>query len=489
MQLQPRLSPNNHSGLIALGDGTKARHDQAIAVGKNSVASGDRSLAIGSTAQASGSSAISIGTSTEAKNTGSVAVGNKAKSKGIDDTALGAQSHAIGGYSTAVGTRAYTGADGAVALGTSAAGKGQRATAVGSSSYAGGMTGTAVGYHAITTDDARHSTALGTGTVVSGIDSGGWSAAVHGNPSAFNNANRSYIGGTGNYAIGNKNVVGNLTTNSVAFGNNIKLGADGATLNSVNSGSTGESRREGVTYTAAKKLENAVAIGNESGVSGDNGVATGYKAVASGVNATASGSGAQATAENATASGSGAQATEKNAAASGSGAKAEAENATAMGSEANASESGGVALGAKSTADRAARALGAAADETATAANGKVYAMPDADAADAAASATVKGDLGAVSVGDAGNTRQIINVAAGSEDSDAVNVAQLKAVAKKANGTTIHNHSHVTRVTQVVNNTKVSAGKNIQVRKNGDDYNVALADDITLNSVTTGDRA
>ena len=78
-------SPNNHSGLIALGDGTKARHDQAIAVGKNSVASGDRSLAIGSTAQASGSSAISIGTSTKAKNTGSVAIGNKAKSKGIDD--------------------------------------------------------------------------------------------------------------------------------------------------------------------------------------------------------------------------------------------------------------------------------------------------------------------------------------------------------------------------------------------------------------------
>ena len=42
---------------------------------------------------------------------------------------------------------------------------------------------------------------------------------------------------------------------------------------------------------------------------------------------------------------------------------------------------------------------------------------------------TIKGNKGAVSVGDSGNTRQIINVAAGSADSDAVNVAQLKAVA------------------------------------------------------------
>ena len=42
---------------------------------------------------------------------------------------------------------------------------------------------------------------------------------------------------------------------------------------------------------------------------------------------------------------------------------------------------------------------------------------------------TINGNKGAVSVGDSGNTRQIINVAPGSADSDAVNVAQLKAVA------------------------------------------------------------
>lgn len=41
---------------------------------------------------------------------------------------------------------------------------------------------------------------------------------------------------------------------------------------------------------------------------------------------------------------------------------------------------------------------------------------------------TVKGSLSAISVGNADNTRQIVHVAAGSADTDAVNVAQLKSV-------------------------------------------------------------
>ena len=66
---------------------------------------------------------------------------------------------------------------------------------------------------------------------------------------------------------------------------------------------------------------------------------------------------------------------------------------------------------------------------------GDVYANANAsNAAKAAVSATVKqvagAPLGAVSVGNADNTRQITHVAAGTEDSDAVNVAQLKAVAE-----------------------------------------------------------
>ena len=76
---------------------------------------------------------------------------------------------------------------------------------------------------------------------------------------------------------------------------------------------------------------------------------------------------------------------------------------------------------------------------------------------------------------------KITNVAAGSDDNDAVNYSQLKAVA--ARPPVINN----TNITQVFNNTTVSGGKNTRVRQSGDNYRVELADDIALNSVTTGD--
>ncbi|MGJ3701009.1 hypothetical protein [Variovorax sp. AFSI2.2] len=49
--------------------------------------------------------------------------------------------------------------------------------------------------------------------------------------------------------------------------------------------------------------------------------------------------------------------------------------------------------------------------------------------------------LGAVSVGDVGNYRQIVNVAAGTEDSDAVNVAQLNGAVQAAIGNPVHYYS------------------------------------------------
>ncbi|MGN7727327.1 hypothetical protein ACTJIL_16095, partial [Luteimonas sp. 22616] len=74
---------------------------------------------------------------------------------------------------------------------------------------------------------------------------------------------------------------------------------------------------------------------------------------------------------------------------------ATADGATALGAGANADALNSVALGAGSEADR---------DNS-------------------------------VSVGSAGNERQITNVAAGTEDTDAVNVAQLQEVAKTADNT------------------------------------------------------
>ena len=88
-------------------------------------------------------------------------------------------------------------------------------------------------------------------------------------------------------------------------------------------------------------------------------------------------------------------------------------NATVIGHNANTTVESGVALGSDSVADRG------KADAAAVYLNDKEGVKE-----------TVKGDLAAVSVGNANATRQITGVAAGTKDTDAVNVAQLKAAAK-----------------------------------------------------------
>ena len=89
-------------------------------------------------------------------------------------------------------------------------------------------------------------------------------------------------------------------------------------------------------------------------------------------------------------------------------------DATVLGHNANVTMAGGVALGSESVANR-----------------GKAEADNVYLKEDAGVKATVKGDLAAISVGHDNATRQITNVAAGQADTDAVNVAQLKAAAKE----------------------------------------------------------
>ena len=104
-------------------------------------------------------------------------------------------------------------------------------------------------------------------------------------------------------------------------------------------------------------------------------------------------------------------------------AKTEASDVTILGNEANVSVDGGVALGSGSVADRAKKVPGYdPATKAASTENGKEW----------------KSTLAAVSVGNATGTRQITGVAAGSEDTDAVNVAQLRALNQKVDGDAIH---------------------------------------------------
>ena len=165
-----------------------------------------------------------------------------------------------------------------------------------------------------------------------------------------------------------------------------------------------------------------------------------------------------------------------------------ANNAVAIGNGAGVSEDGGVALGVGSVASTAAGVLGFGAD-----------GQEDA---------TWKATKGAVSVGGNGETRQITNVAAGTADTDAVNVAQLKTAKTEvqagantsvvkdtgANGQDIYTINAKDTTYAASNGITISGENNeISVKVKAGENNIQVTDaglelkkDLTVDSVKAG---
>lgn len=135
-------------------------------------------------------------------------------------------------------------------------------------------------------------------------------------------------------------------------------------------------------------------------------------------------------------------------------------DAVAIGHNTEVSAEGGVALGSKSKATVAAGAAG--------------YDI-STKAASTDTSSTWKATASAVSVGDVANdvTRQITSVAAGTNDTDAVNVAQLKKVETKISTVEADVKKHTTVVAG--DNTTVTSGTNAN---GGAEYKVAVNKDL-----------
>lgn len=178
--------------------------------------------------------------------------------------------------------------------------------------------------------------------------------------------------------------------------------------------------RNKVTGSYAMALgNNSTATGNDASAIGKSAQATASDALAIGTNASSSASNATASGYNAHASGSRATAIGYNAYASyddslaaGSSAKAYAKNAVALGNSAYANLDGAVALGSNSVASRA---------------SGTVGYDPLTGTSSALSSGIWKATDSAISIGNGTSvTRQLTGLAAGSADTDAVNVAQLK---------------------------------------------------------------
>ena len=108
---------NKTSGGIAIGQDVKATNTNTIAMGVQSTASGKQSMAFGQAAAASGAGSIALGQVTGATEHGSIAMGNGAKSTGVGSTSIGRTAKAANDGSVAVGFSAEATGDGAIAIG------------------------------------------------------------------------------------------------------------------------------------------------------------------------------------------------------------------------------------------------------------------------------------------------------------------------------------------------------------------------------------
>ena len=426
---------------FAIGNTAQSSAQNAVAMGKSANASGVSSFAMGSSSNAAGADAIAMGSSSQAKLSNSIALGGNAKSLGADALALGGAANAS--------------KDGAIAIGKEAKANNTNTTAIGLGATVTGTNSMAIGTNAVA--ESNNSLALGTGTEVRGALVNGFSA--------FTNQQNNNIA-NGVVAVGN--VGSERRIINVAGGENDTDATNVKQLKFVNSnlaksiagptytgyeanGSTYKAPDFNIknsTYHTVKEAVEAAqtnffsAKGTSADANYDNTGATGNNATAAGVRTSAAGNFATAV---------GADATAANA------------NSTAIGYKAKSSVDDGVALGANSVASVAAGKAG--------------YNVKTADSRTNGYSgltgAALTSTMGAVSVGDGGTkTRQITNVAAGTADTDAVNVAQLRNVNLKVAGNTGKNDVLLDNQTLTVK----GDGSYVTTSVNNQTIDVALTD-------------
>ena len=369
---------NNTTNGVAIGNAAYSDSNQSIAIGFRSFASGTflggsikPSVAVGAGAHAEGNNTVAIGTVAENRASYGVALGNESKVTSGSDygIAIGYQTQVSAVHGMAIGEKASASGLIGMALGANAQATGAYSYAGGFNSASGGEAAIAVGKSASASGESA--VAVGNGTVATGGDA----VAI----------------GTSSQATGGDSIALGKNANA-SNGDSIAIGQDTVSdkINSVALGKT--SQATGASATAL----------------GPQAKATGSTAVAIGLNSEANQSATVAVGYNSAASG-------ENAAAYGNTAKAVGKNSLALGANTQATVEGGVALGAGSIANTVA---GAGYNPNTGRTN--TFAGLSGNA--------LTSTWAAVSIGDGTNTRQLTGLAAGTNNTDAVNVAQLKSM-------------------------------------------------------------
>ena len=402
---------NGKTNGLAIGNFASSESNQSIAIGYYSVATAAEmnpalpATAVGAGAQARGLSTVALGLSAQATSGKSTALGSKSIASQDAAVAVGADAQATGGYASALGADATASNNDATAFGHGTVASGASSTALGSRAKAGRVAGVGIGMLANATNQY-------------GIAIGGESSSTADNSIA--------IGRNSSVTGDNGIAIGTFTTskgaNGVAIGTNSTTSDQGgvAVGNAAKSTST-NTTAVGMDVTAAGP--NSVALGGSATASSDGAIAIGShgtrKTTATGNRALAIGTVATANGLDNIAIGTSASTSSQYSTAVGNSATATAVRAAAFGANSTASVEGGLALGSGSVANRA----GGTAN--------KGYNPNDNRTNKYAGLNTwaLYPSTGAIAVGNGAlATRQITGLAAGKEDTDAVNVAQLKSV-------------------------------------------------------------
>ena len=410
----------NQNGAIAIGSDTSSQQN-AVSIGWGSTGSGYGALVLGTTAEdsktgvatrastASGQYSISVGAGAQSSGNNAVAIGSLSKAEDLNALAIGTNANVTKQNATAVGSGASVTGHNATAVGNDTKAKKQYDNAFGYTSTASGGAATALGYYA--TASGNQAVALGstintTAQYATGI---GYSVNSDGEGSVAIGAGTDALG-----AMPAKQVKA-TAKNAIAIGRATQATSQDATA---------------IGTDATASNTDAIAIGRKSNASGSTSIGFGYNTQSTDTNTVAIGTDVSATAESAIALGRKTTASALNATAVGPIANASGKYSSAFGMSASAANEGSLALGngASATVDNGV-ALGSG--SKANVGSGTAGFDPHASRNDPYTNLsgnTLTSTWGAVAVGDGTNTRQIIGVAAGTNDTDAVNVAQLKAL-------------------------------------------------------------
>ncbi|WP_054748765.1 ESPR-type extended signal peptide-containing protein [Veillonella rogosae] len=386
-----------HDGKVAIGAKNTSTNNATTAVGNRNTATGGAATAVGAGNNASGDASLAVGNVSNANARSAVAVGsynNVNYTEGSWQTTpknAGEYSTVIGSYSSATGTSAsamgvYTNAAGAgsFAAGYSNNANGQNSVAIGSTNTSRVADTITIGQY----NDAKTmgGVAIGKNNMVDSTNGG----ANHPETRDENSQ----------IAIGRDNTATHLDT--IAIGRETNATGSGATAIGARADASGN---------------NSIAIGqsgktsNRITASGENSIAIGMRTTSTGASSIAQGAAASATGDYAIAEGRLSKATKQ--------------GAVALGNETNANIANGVALGDHSVTTTDKGVLGYNPSDP----HERKYAPLTGNVQTATTAA--------VSIGNGQQmTRQLTGLAAGTADTDAVNVAQLKNVGVAVTGNT-----------------------------------------------------